>query len=252
MVFKPSHIEPGIQYRIVNDNGGSQPPRKRITHSTLIIIIFAYSPRKNNANPIDEYSTLYPATSSASASGRSNGARFVSARHEIKNNSNNGKSGTANQTSCCASTMSDKFREPTHTNTVMIIKPSDTSYETICAVERNAPKKAYLELLDHPAIITPYTPKEDTAKIYNIPMSKSQSTMPSPNGITAHAIRASKNVNTGAAKNTTVFALLGKTGSLISSFNPSANGCKIPKKPTTFGPLRRCMDAITLRSASVK
>jgi hypothetical protein len=31
------------------------------------------------------------------------------------------------------------------------------------------PKKAYFELLDHPDIIIPYTPKEDTAKIYNIP-----------------------------------------------------------------------------------
>ena len=70
-----------------------------MTQSTLIIIIFAYSPRKNNANPIDEYSTLYPATSSASASGKSKGARFVSAKHEIKNIKSKGKSGTPNQTS---------------------------------------------------------------------------------------------------------------------------------------------------------
>ena len=65
--------------------------------------------------------------------------------------------------------------------------------------------------------------------MYNIPTSKSHNTSPSPNGITAQAINASKNVKTGAAKKTTVFALLGKTGSLIRSFKPSANGCKIPK-----------------------
>lgn len=38
---------------------------------------------------------------------------------------------------------------------VNIINPRETSYETICAVERKAPKKAYLELLDHPDIIIP-------------------------------------------------------------------------------------------------
>ena len=43
-------------------------------------MILLYSARKNSANPIAEYSTLYPDTSSASASGRSNGCRFVSAR----------------------------------------------------------------------------------------------------------------------------------------------------------------------------
>ena len=52
--------------------------------------------------------------------------------------------------------------------------------------------------------------------MYNIPTSKSHNTSPSPNGITAQAINASKNVKTGAAKKTTVFALLGKTGSLIT------------------------------------
>ena len=47
--------------------------------------MFAYSPRKNSAKDIDEYSTLYPATSSASASGKSNGSLFVSASTDIKN-----------------------------------------------------------------------------------------------------------------------------------------------------------------------
>ena len=48
------------------------------------------------------------------------------------------------------------------------------------------------------------------------------------------------------------FALLGKIGSLIISFKPSAIGCNSPNKPTTLGPFLRCIDAITLRSAKTK
>jgi hypothetical protein len=46
--------------------------------------MFEYSPKKNSAKVIEEYSVLYPETSSASASGKSKGARFVSANIEIK------------------------------------------------------------------------------------------------------------------------------------------------------------------------
>jgi len=34
-------------------------------------------------------------------------------------------------------------------------KPIETSYEISCAADRKDPKNAYLELLDHPAPITP-------------------------------------------------------------------------------------------------
>jgi hypothetical protein len=46
----------------------------------LIKIILEYSPRKNKANPMAEYSVKYPATNSASASGKSKGALLVSAK----------------------------------------------------------------------------------------------------------------------------------------------------------------------------
>ncbi len=49
-----------------------------------MINIELYSPKKNIANVIEEYSTLYPATSSASASGKSKGVLFVSANIDIK------------------------------------------------------------------------------------------------------------------------------------------------------------------------
>jgi hypothetical protein len=46
--------------------------------------------------------------------------------------------------------------------------------------------------------------------------------------------------------------LLGTINSLVTSFKPSAIGCNKPQKPTTFGPLRRWIAAIILRSANVK
>jgi hypothetical protein len=61
--------------------------------NTLIKIIEPYSARKNKANPILAYSTLNPDTSSDSASGRSNGARLVSAKIEINHIKNKGKKG---------------------------------------------------------------------------------------------------------------------------------------------------------------
>ena len=51
--------------------------------------------------------------------------------------------------------MSMKFNDPTQISIVINIKPIETSYEIICAELRNAPKKAYFELLDQPDIITP-------------------------------------------------------------------------------------------------
>ena len=43
------------------------------------------------------------------------------------------------------------------------INPIETSYEIICAAERSAPRKGYLELDTQPAKIIPYTANEDNA-----------------------------------------------------------------------------------------
>jgi|TARA_B100000768_G_scaffold179470_1_gene197211 hypothetical protein len=56
-------------------------------------MIDPYSAKKNKANPILAYSTLKPETSSDSASGKSKGALFVSAKIEIKNIRHNGEKG---------------------------------------------------------------------------------------------------------------------------------------------------------------
>lgn len=62
----------------------------------FIIIILAYSARKNIAKGPAAYSTLKPETSSDSPSVRSNGARFVSARVEINHIIVSGQDGTIN------------------------------------------------------------------------------------------------------------------------------------------------------------
>jgi hypothetical protein len=111
--------------------GLSQPAKNRILVKLLIMMIFPYSPRKNNAKPKAEYSTLYPGTNSASASGRSKGALFVSAKAEIKNIKNKGYKGIIYHASYCDKTISERFREPAHRITQIIIKPIETSYDTI-------------------------------------------------------------------------------------------------------------------------
>lgn len=58
-------------------------PVKKITVSSLIIKMFAYSAIKIRANRPLLYSILNPDTSSDSPSGKSNGVRFVSARFVI-------------------------------------------------------------------------------------------------------------------------------------------------------------------------
>jgi len=127
--------------------------------------MFPYSPKKNKAKAIPEYSTLYPDTNSASASGRSKGCRFVSAKADTKNLLLIGNNGLAYHTSFCATTISVRFADPAHLKTETTMNPIETSYETICAADRKAPKNAYFEFDDHPAIIIPYTAKDEIANL---------------------------------------------------------------------------------------
>ena len=60
------------------------PPIKSIAKTNPENIIWEYSAKKNNAKGMEEYSTLYPDTSSDSPSERSNGALFVSANMDTK------------------------------------------------------------------------------------------------------------------------------------------------------------------------
>src|SRR5947208_6913634 len=127
-----NQITPGSQVTGAIGNGGSQPPRNRIVVIAHIVPIATYSPSMNIMYGVEPYSTMKPATSSDSASTRSNGARLVSASAEMKNTMNIGNSGSQYQPNrpheeFCASTMSVRRKEPTHSSTVTITKPIETS-----------------------------------------------------------------------------------------------------------------------------
>ncbi len=251
-VFKANHITPGIWFKGNIFNRGNHPPKNKITFKEHIKIILLYSAKKNNAKLIPEYSTLYPETNSASASGKSKGCLLVSAKEHIKKIINIGNNGIQNHKFFCAITISFKFKDPDSKITDTIVIPMETSYEIICAAERKAPKKAYLELLDHPAIITECTLKDETINIYKRPKFKLDRANPFPNGITVQLAKAKAKVNTGANIKIRMLELLGSTVSFKNNFKPSANGCNNPKNPTIFGPWRRWIAAKTWRSIKVK
>src|SRR5205809_1641706 len=95
------------------------------------------------------------------------------------------------ESDCCAPTMPESDNVRANISAPMIASPIETSYETICALERNAPSKAYFEFDDHPARIKASTPTLDTASTNRTPMFKSVITAQSgPNGTTAITMKA--------------------------------------------------------------
>src|SRR6185369_12057314 len=135
-----NQITPGTQVNGGSAIGGSQPPRNRIVAIAHIVVIATYSPSMNSRYGVEPYSTMNPATSSDSASTRSNGGRLVSAKAETKKMTNIGNSDSQYQSSAeagrparvptpifCALKMSVRLSEPTHKMTVMMTKPMDTS-----------------------------------------------------------------------------------------------------------------------------
>jgi len=105
----------------------SQEPIKIIQAKELIRIIEEYSAKKNKAKPILEYSTLKPETNSLSASGKSKGARFVSANILIRNMRNSGNNGNKKKQNFWVITISMRFNEPTNNRTVIKINPIEIS-----------------------------------------------------------------------------------------------------------------------------
>src|SRR3954449_9388 len=83
-------------------HGARQPPRNSVVASAATVVTLMYSARKNIANLIDPYSVWKPATSSVSASGRSNGARLVSPTIATRYIANEGNNGSAYQSDCDA------------------------------------------------------------------------------------------------------------------------------------------------------
>src|SRR5215212_9804524 len=168
--FSANQITPGIQVNGATAIGGNQPPRNRMVAIAHIVAIATYSPSMNRRYGVEPYSTIKPATSSDSASTRSNGGRLVSASAEMKNTPNIGNSGSQYQPNMpkrvsCAATMAESFSEPAQSSTVMMTKPMETSYETICAAERSAARNGYFEFDAQPPMMIPYTPSDEMAKM---------------------------------------------------------------------------------------
>jgi hypothetical protein len=72
-IFKLNQKLPGNNVKGNKYTIGNQPPKNKMETKALIKSMLAYSPKKNKAKVIAEYSTLYPETNSASASGKSKG-----------------------------------------------------------------------------------------------------------------------------------------------------------------------------------
>src|SRR5579864_1346327 len=133
-------------------NGRSHPPSHSVTAIDETAIMAEYSARKNKDQRKPLYSVWKPAVNSDSASGRSKGARLVSATMaiaKIKNpTSPSGKNLKMNHSpcACCACTMPIMLSVPVLVSLRLVIRmtettasPMATSYETICALERSAP-----------------------------------------------------------------------------------------------------------------
>src|SRR5262245_14913054 len=127
-VLSTNQTMPGTSVSGQIGTGGNQPPRNRIVPSAHIVAIATYSPSMNIMYGVEPYSTMKPATSSDSASTRSNGGRLVSASAEMKKMTNIGSNGSQYQPKMpylvfCASTIAVRFSEPTQSKTVMMTKP---------------------------------------------------------------------------------------------------------------------------------
>src|SRR5262245_1844030 len=176
--------------------GPCQPTKTSVTAIELITIMFMYSPRKNSAHFIDEYSVWKPATSSPSASGRSNGARFVSANAVTRKIANGStryqwkmpQFGSPNRypapigsvpstyQPACRSTMPTSESVPARRITGIVDSPIASSYEIICAEERSPPRSAYLLFDAQPPSVIAYTPRLDMARNRSSPTFRSVTT----------------------------------------------------------------------------
>src|SRR3569623_913321 len=97
--FSENQTMPGTQLNGGRSIDGSQPSMKRIAPIAHIVVIATNSPSMNNRYGVEPYSTMKPASSSDSASTRSNGGRFVSASAVTKKTTIIGKSGSQCQPS---------------------------------------------------------------------------------------------------------------------------------------------------------
>src|SRR3712207_6976663 len=98
----------------------------------FIMMMFAYSARKNRANGPAAYSTLNPETSSDSPSVRSNGARLVSANVEMNHIMAKGHDGKINHRYSWVVISVDSVNDPDRKSTRLNSSHANISYAVFC------------------------------------------------------------------------------------------------------------------------
>lgn len=106
----------------------------------------------------------------------------------------------------------------------------------VWAIVRRAPRRAYLEFEDQPAINVEYTLNLDTHRNRRILNGRKKEGF--EQGYKDQRTRARNRPSIGAARNGYLFAKVGLFSSFVKSFNASANGWGIPAIPTLLGPFR--------------
>lgn len=121
----------------------------------------------------------------------------------------------------------------------MMINPSVTSYEIICATARIAPINGYFEFDDQPDHRIVYVNMPDMAIMNSSP----RFMFISGDGIGsgAQVINAMVSAIIGESVKRMGDDIVGFVGSFMMSLIPSAIGCSSPSGPTMFGPFRSCM-----------
>src|SRR6202044_1422630 len=107
-----NQMMPGTQVNGGTISGGSQPPRNKMVAIAHMVQTATYSPSMNSMYGVEPYSTMKPATSSDSASTRSNGGRLVSASAEMKKTMNIGNRGSQYQLSTVSHGTPIRFARP--------------------------------------------------------------------------------------------------------------------------------------------
>ena len=123
---------PGTQVKGANGNGGSQPPRNRIVVSAHMVVRWRLLAEEEQQGRRGEYSRRKPATSSIPPRPGRTAAVGLGQRRDEEDDEHRKQrqpepveAGRAPPS--CALTISVRLSEPTHSSTVMITKPIETS-----------------------------------------------------------------------------------------------------------------------------
>ena len=192
----------------------------------FIIMMLAYSARKNMVKGPAAYSTLKLVMSSDSPSVKSKGARLVSARVEINHILASGHEGKTSHSCSCVVVRVDRVKDPFIKSTDKRMIASVTSYEIVCATARRAPINAYFELEAQPDHRMEYTARLAIASMNNTPRFMLMKGYGMGRGI--HIVRARVRAKMGAMINVEVEDVAGRRGSLVNSLIASAKGWSRP------------------------